>query len=289
MIPRLAVRHTLGPALAAVLVVAAGADGVLAQPAAVPAQALAAHRAIYDLSLVEARDRAGVRNISGRLVYEFARRDCRSVLTYRQVMSMLSGEGQGGVLDFRSTTDETDSANSFSFKTTSSMAGQAQPSIDGAAKRGKGDQVQIALKEPQPKATTLAADALFPTQHLRRVLAAAEAGEFTVAADVFDGGEPGDTASPSVTFIGPTLAPPGAGADAVLKNAGLDKLRHWPVSISYFDRAASDSEQTPKFIFGADLFENGIAGALRLDYGNFVVSGKLVGLDVLPAGACTKN
>ena len=79
------------------------------------------------------------------------------------------------------------------------------------------------------------------------------------------------------------------GTMGVLARWGLDRLRHWPVSISYFDRAASDSEQTPKFIFGADLFENGIAGALRLDYGNFVVSGKLVGLDVLPAGACTKN
>jgi len=278
-------RHTLSCA-ALTLLAAGAAEG---QPAAVPAQALAAHRAVYDLSLVEARDRAGVRQISGRLVYEFTRHDCRSVLTYRQVMSMLSGEGQGGVLDFRSTTDETDASTSFSFKTSSTMAGQPQTSLDGSAKRGKGDEVQVALKQPEPKTATLPAEALFPTQHLRRVLAAAEAGEVTVAADVFDGGDPGDTASPSVTFIGPTLAPPGPGADAVLKTAGLDKLRHWPVSISYFDSAKADSEQTPKFIFGADLFENGIAGSLRLDYGNFVVSGKLVGLDVLPAGACTKK
>lgn len=286
MILRPRVWQPLGCALAAMLMTVTASS---AQPAAVPAQALAAHRAIYDLSMVEARDRAGVRNISGRLVYEFERTECSSVLNYRQVMSMLSGEGRGGILDFRSTTDETDSADSFSFRTNSTMAGQPQSGVAGAARRGAGNEVQVSLEVPEAKAATVPAEALFPTQHLRRVLAAAEAGEFTVVADVFDGGEPGDVASPSVTFIGPAMAPPGAAADAVLKAGGLDKLRHWPVSISYFDRGATDSEQTPKFIFSADLFENGIAGALRLDYGNFVVSGKLVGLDVLPVGACTKR
>jgi hypothetical protein len=257
----------------------------LASPA-VPIDRLVPHIAVYDLSLVQARDRAGIRTINGRLVYEFARRDCRAVLTYRQVMSMRTGEGQGTSLDFRSVTNEADTAQSFDFEANSVVSGTDATEVDGVAKRGNRGLIKVELQKPEQKSADLPAETMFPTEHLRHILGAAETGAFTLQADVFDGGEPGDTPSPSVTFIGQPKAPGSAGGVSLAPELGMDKLRRWPVSISYFDAASTESEQTPKFIFAADLYENGIAGALRLDYGNFVVEGRLVSLKALPAGEC---
>jgi hypothetical protein len=261
------------------------ASPAFASPA-VPVDRLTPHIAVYDLSLVEARDRAGIRTINGRLVYEFARRDCRAVLTYRQVMSMRTGEGQGTSLDFRSVTDELDNAREFDFEANSVVSGADTTEIDGLASRGAEGKVTIQLQKPERKSAELPAVTMFPTEHLRHILGAAETGDFTLQADVFDGGEPGDTSSPSITFIGQQKAPGSAGGVALAPELGMDKLRRWPVSISYFDAASTESEQTPKFIFAADLYENGIAGALRLDYGNFVVEGRLASLKALPAGEC---
>ncbi|MGQ4272975.1 EipB family protein [Terrihabitans sp. B22-R8] len=253
-----------------------------AESAIVSVDVLTPHRAVYDLSLVQARGRGGVQAISGRLVYEFVRRDCRSILTYRQVMSMASGEGNSNVLDFRSVTDETDDSKAFSFDTQSTLSDQEQPSIKGAAKRLR-DKIEVTLQKPASRKTDVAAASLFPTEHLRRLLAEARAGAFIVEADVFDGGEPGDVASPSVAFIGKVREP---GGEATPPDAQLAGKKFWPVSVSYFEPGSAPSEETPKFIFGVDLYENGIAGALRLDYGEFTLSGKLTELDILPAGAC---
>ena len=257
--------------------------------ALLPPEVLAPHRAVYELSLLESRDRSGVKEINGRLVYEFTRDGCAAfALNYRQVMSLQGGEGKGGIIDFRSNTVEDDAGREFSFTSSSELGGQAGTKVGGLAERGRDGKIQVTLQHPEPKTVTLPAAAMFPTQHLRRILAAAREGELSLPVDVFDGGEPGDSASPSLTLIGNVLQPAEIGPDDITHVAGLDKLPRWPVTVSYFDAAATEGDQTPKFTFGAEIYENGIARALKLDYGNFVVTGKLVALERLPPGECKR-
>jgi hypothetical protein len=255
----------------------------------VPPEILAPHRAVYELSLIESRDRSGVKEIHGRLVYEFARDGCSAFsLNYRQMMSLQGGEGKGGIIDFRSNTVEDDAAREFSFNSSSEVGGQPGTKVGGLAERGRDGRIEVTLQLPEPKTATIPAAAMFPTQHLRRILAAARAGQFSLAADVFDGGEPGDSAGPSLTLIGNVLQPAETSPDAIIHGAGLEKLPRWPVTVSYFESEAVEGDLTPKFTFSAEIYENGIARALRLDYGTFVVTGKLIALERLPPGECKR-
>ncbi len=277
-----------GRVLAAAVALACSANALDAAPI-IPPDVLAPHRAIYDLSLLESRDRSGVKQASGRLVYEFTRTGCHSfTLNYRQVLSIAGGDdGKGGVIDFRSSTVEDDEAKTFSFTSTSQIAGGQVTKMGGLAERLADGKIHVTIQDPAPREVTLPASVLFPTEHLRRILAAARNDDFSLQADVYDGGEPGDAASPSLTMIGAVRQPGETNPDALSAPAGLDKLPRWPISVSYFDQKPSTGgEQTPKFIFAAEVYENGISRALRLDYGSFVVSGKLVGLEKLSADDC---
>jgi len=60
------------------------------------------------------------------------------------------------------------------------------------------------------------------------------------------------------------------------------------VTISYFEKVRSqkNSEQTPVYAIGFELYENGISRALSLDYNDFVVTGKLSSLEIRQAKPC---
>jgi hypothetical protein len=66
----------------------------------------------------------------------------------------------------------------------------------------------------------------------------------------------------------------------------LGKVRRWPVTVSYFDEKAPDAP--PEYILSFDLYENGVSGTLKLDYGAFALEAKLKRLDLLPTPACPK-
>ncbi len=63
------------------------------------------------------------------------------------------------------------------------------------------------------------------------------------------------------------------------------------MTISYFDRVAKKAddepgEQMPIYAISFEMYENGISRALRLDYGDFVVDGKMSSLEVKKTKAC---
>lgn len=258
-------------------------------PDLAPVEDLVPHRAVYDLTLTEARETAGVRGVSGRLVYEFTRRECREfVLSYRQVMTMETGEGPGGEIDFNSTTTEDDAGTVFRFSSTSIVNNQDETRVDGTARRAADREITVELTRPDPGTTELDAAALFPTEHMRRILAAAARGEAMVQADVFDGSGTGDEVSPSFAAIGARHEGE-EGLEAPSIKAGLAGMARWPVTISYFpEQEDSSGEQTPKFTFGAEVFKNGVSRALRLDYGKYALAGRLVALDLFPRDECAK-
>ena len=63
-------------------------------------------------------------------------------------------------------------------------------------------------------------------------------------------------------------------------------MRRWPVSVSYFDEASKDAP--PEYVLSFDLYENGVSGTLKLDYGAFVLTAKLSKLEWLPTPTCAK-
>jgi hypothetical protein len=272
--------------LACVWILAAAASPVRAQDHPI---VLVPHRAIYDLSLGQTRENAQVAGVRGRILYDFGGNACDGyTLQFRQVSELNSGEGKVSTSDLRSTTWEGGDAKSFKFTSQNFVDQNLVDSVDGHAEHGAAA-TAVDLAKPEQKTLDIDAAAVFPTQHMVRVIEAARAGKSVLDFPVFDGSDTGDKVYDTLTVIGRKLAADerkhGDAADAEPKLAGVAR---WPVTISYFEKTKGQksTEQTPVYAIGFELYENGISRALSLDYNDFVVVGKLSSLDIEDVKPC---
>ncbi len=275
-----------GAFLACILAFAASAPAAHAQTAPV---VLVPHRAIYDLTLGQARDASSVAAARGRILYDFDGNACDGyTLQFRQVSELDSGEGKVSTSDLRSTTWEGGDAKRFNFTSQNFLNQNLVDSVDGHAEHGTAA-TAVDLTKPEHKVLDIDAAAAFPTQHMIRVIVAARAGKSTLDFPVYDGSDTGDKVYDTLTVIGRKLAPDQRKHDdAADKEPKLASIPRWPVTISYFEKSKrqESSEQTPVYAIGFELYENGISRALSLDYNDFVVTGKLSSLEVKPAKPC---
>jgi hypothetical protein len=260
--------------------------------AAPPAEAgvtLAPHRAVYDLKLLKSQGKRPVEAVRGRILYDFTGSSCEGyALQFRQVSEINNGEGNVALSDLRAATWEEGDAKSFRFNSENKVNERTVDTVDGNAGRDSSG-VSVRLSKPKPKTFDLDAKIAFPTEHVRRVIEAAEEGKTLLELSVFDGSESGDKVFSTLAVIG-NVIPAGEKLpdDAAAGNATLAGLRRWPVTISYFeqDNPSKTGEQTPAYAIGFELYENGVSRALSLDYGDFVVSGTMSQLDLKDAAAC---
>ena len=144
----------------------------------------------------------------------------------------------------------------------------------------------MALKRPDEKRFVIKDSVVFPTQQMERIIASALAGDAFVSFEVYDGSENGETVFDTAGVIGKvSTAADDAKAEPVVAEAGIAGMRHWPVTISYFDQRGR-GEEMPFYVLSFVVYENGIGRNMRIDYGNFSLSGTLTGLEMLPDAPC---
>ncbi|MEA2993249.1 MAG: hypothetical protein QOD40_2169 [Alphaproteobacteria bacterium] len=282
----------LGPAIriipAAILALAVGGAGHAAfaetEAAAIK---LAPHRAVYDLKLTQSRNDRSLEAVSGRILYDFSGNSCEGyALEFRQVSELNNGEGKAALSDLRATTWEDGAATSFRFNSENLLNRKPVDSVDGQARRGSGS-VAVNLTKPETKKFDIDAGMVFPSEHLRRIIAAARDGKTLLELPVYDGSENGQKVYNTLTVIGRPIAPEQrVPTDAAAGQAALAGLLRWPVTISYFDKVAKDGEQTPSYSITFELYENGISRALLLDYNDFVIKGDMTTLEVKDTKPC---
>jgi hypothetical protein len=249
---------------------------------------LAPHRAVYDLSLASTRGKSSMEAVRGRILYDFSGNRCEGYsLQFRQVSELDTGEGKRALSDLRSTTWEEGSAKTFRFNSENSLDQHLLERVDGRAERTT-DDVTVTLAKPEAKTLKLPANMVFPTEHMRRIIAAAREGKTILALPVYDGSENGQKVYDTTTIIGKPIPPDQRKPDdaAAAQAAVLAAMHRWPVTISYFDHAAAQGEQTPVYAIGFELYENGISRALSLDYNDFVLSGQMSTLEIKEAAPC---
>ena len=247
---------------------------------------LTPHRAVYDLKLVEARGKQSLQAVRGRIVYDFSGNACEGyALQFRQVTELDTGEGRQAMSDLRSTTWEDGAAKAFQFASQNFLNQQETSSTKGRAERD-GSGVAVALTKPETKATTLDVPVVFPTEHVRKVIAAARAGKSLLEVSVYDGSDNGEKIYNTLAVIGKPIGPDKPSQDAVASHAEVASLKRWPVTISYFDRSKRGGEQTPVYSIGFELYENGISRELSLDYGDFVIAGTMTSLEIHDSKNC---
>jgi hypothetical protein len=244
----------------------------------------APHRALYDLELVKSSGTSAPSSARGRIAYDFSGSACEGyVTTFRQVTELFPNEGDVRTSDMRSTAWEDGAGKQFRFKVETLVNGRTAETIDGVARKSDdGEAMSLDLRSPKPAKRDIAAAPLFPTEQARKLVIAAREGKRTYEAKVFDGSDTGEKVYDTLTVIGAraTSAP----VDPALRDHALRNVARWPVVVSYFEDGKPDGD--PAYVIGFDLYENGVSGNLRLDYGDFVLAGKMSKYEESPIKGC---
>jgi EipB-like len=251
-----------------------------------PAHEFASHRAVYELKLAHSRGKSAV-SARGRILYDFAGSVCEGyALQFRQVSELDNGEGKVSLSDLRTTTWEDGAARKFSYKSENYLDQSLVDTVEGEAVR-ETDKVLVSLSKPADTKLELEAATAFPTDHMRRIIAAARAEQSILEVPIYDGSDKGQKVYNTLAVIGRVIAPDErVPTDAAAGKPELASLKRWPVTVSYFDQAAKGSDQPPIYSIKFEVYENGVSRALMLDYGDFAIGGELASIEFRETKPC---
>ena len=244
------------------------------------------HRAAYDLDLLEATERSGIKAMNGRIVYEVTGNECLGLtVRYRFVTNITTGD-RSYQTDQRTETFESADGDEFTFVTKTFVNQQPEKVVRGVAIRTETG-LTVELEEPVEQQLQLES-ASFISTHMIELLEAARQGEQFMRRDVFDGSDEADEVVRTSAVIGQggeDNAPvEGENPDAVAK---IEDQTAWPVNISYFDKQVSSaSESLPVYEASFLLYENGISRHLVMRYSDYALKGELASLDMLDPEPC---
>ncbi len=221
---------------------------------------------------------------SGLIAYEFRGSSCEGYASnFRQLTELQRAEGGQVASEINAVSFEDGDAKSLRFEINTQAGGATQPAISGSAARDENGVIDVNLIKPGKEKVDIGRDILFPTQHVERIIATAKQGGRVLEARVFDGSDTGKKVYSTLAIIG--VERKGASADSEVA-AKLADLRRWPVTISYFNEVNKDA--SPDYTMSFDLYENGVSGSLKLDYGTFALTAKLKKLDWLQNSPCSQ-
>lgn len=259
----------------------------LSAPAVAGASSLAAHRAVYEITLDAASAGTGVAELTGRMVYELAGSDCEGwTQNMRFVTRSTGGDGAAQLNDLRTSSWEDVGGDKLRFSVTQYRDGRVAEATQGDATR-EADGAEVALTKPVAKQVKLPGRIYFPIRHSLALLDAARAGKTSFTADLYDGSDKGEKVNHTIALIGRKFAPGTVKSPASLKNGDkLDSLPAWPFAISYFDNPGKSVDAAPSYELAFRFYENGVSTKLHINYGEFAINGELSELTFLDAGKC---
>ena len=262
------------------LVFAAAVVGIA--PVAAPAEAteIAPHRALYTMSLGNARNDSGVVDARGTMDYEWGETCDGWTIEQRYRLKMRYAESSDVDIVSSFVTWESKDGLRYRFNQKQTRNGEVDEEIRGEARLdgpGKGGVAEFT--KPQPQTLKLEPGVMFPSAHTILLIAKAEAGENFLSRQVFDGATV-DGAVLVTAAIGGKVAPdPKDPLQApILQHAG------WRVRLAFFP--ANLAEEKPDYELGMLLLDNGVSRDMLIDYGDYTIKAKLDSIEALPKPAC---
>ena len=149
-----------------------------------------------------------------------------------------------------------------------------------ATHTGPGNAGVIKYTTPANTVLKMPPGTLFPMQHTEALLAAGRKGQTFISPLLFDGTSADGAQATFVTVLG-HHGPQKSNWPA------LDAYASTDVDIAFFERKNDD--ETPDFRTSMRYYENGVATGLVLDFGDFVMTGKLSALSVPPSSCPTSR
>ena len=273
---------TLPPAIrrgAALLALAAAPSlmGAGVAGAVAPTPFIAAHHAAYVLSLKSSTDQ-GVLSASGTMTYDVT--DACSGYTTAQhlVINLTNRDARDVTMVSDYATFETKDGTKLSFHTRQSTSGAVTEQLDGTATLDRsGGTGHADFTTPQHKRVQLPQGTLLPNAHTLTILQAGAAGKRFLSMPLFDGtGE--DGAQDTFVTIEAWQLPHS------VKWSTLSILPSARVHVAFYDR--DQGTEMPNYEIGMRYFDNGVADDLAMNFGDFVMAGKLTVFEAKPVPRC---
>ena len=109
-----------------------------------------AHRAIYEMTLDDARSASGITGIDGRMVFEFTGSECDGYsLNMRMVTQMTDSQGQTNLTDLRSSTWEQGDGQKFRFQSAQYLNDKlGDVTMGRAVRETPNEAVKVKLSQP---------------------------------------------------------------------------------------------------------------------------------------------
>ena len=245
--------------------------GALSAARAAP---LAAHHAVYQLTLDRSKPQ-DVIQAHGTMTYDVLDTCAAWTTSQHLVIDLTNQEGQDIHMVSDYATLESKDGTHLDFHTRQVTDQSVTEQLDGSAVlEHSGGRGQATFTSPEKKQALLPEGTLLPMAHTGAVIDAAMAGRKFLSVPLFDG-TAADGAQDTFVTVESWHKP------AAQKWAALSALPAGRVHIAFFDRGRTT--QTPDYEISMQYFANGIADGLTMDFGDFVMNGRLDSLDLHPA------
>lgn len=249
--------------------------------AAAAANNLIGHQAIYRITLGTAASGSGIVNASGAVLYRFTDTCDGWAVENRTALRLILGEEAETTTEWAYASWEAKDGSAFRFRVRDSQDGEMIEELRGKAVKGDSETSGRAdFSLPAGTAVELPAGTMFPTAHLLRLFAMARAGKHTATDLFFDGASLENPYRVGAVF-GPA---PETMRQALTRRTGLADLPVWNVRLAFFP--VGEGAALPKFEVGLQYREDGIADAIKQDFGDFVLELSMEEFELLPDPGC---
>ncbi len=239
------------------------------------------HHVTYKLRLDGSRPSAQVEHLAGEIDYRITGNACAGYTTKTRQSSEISAGDGINRQEIDANAWEDGQSRSYRFSSTSTGSDIPRKEVEAKVERDDAGVLQVSVTRPDVRSFDLGGKVFLPTEHIRHILASGVAGETHVAAKVYDGAsDPGKVYDTLSVIGGERKAVPASDATTPASRGLTEKAAQAleghsfrPIVVSYFD--AGEQDGPPAYVMSFSLYDNGVLGDVKIDYGRFALVGTM--------------
>ncbi|MDC0074255.1 cell envelope integrity EipB family protein [Alphaproteobacteria bacterium] len=228
------------------------------------------HKVVYTLELKESRKK-NIIDVKGKLAIELINSCPGYTVSQRVRIYVLDNNGNLSSTDASYSTWESFDGKLMNFNSRTYLNNNIKKAISGKAKY-LNDELILESKNNRKIIKSKNKRIIFPTEHLKQIISEGTKGNLIISRKIFDGSD-----FENIYYASSHFSPYFSKKYIDNRRRLLRGLVGWTVNIAYFN---IDSFRTiPDYEVSFTLYENGVLDDIILDYGDFVIKGKINYLD----------
>jgi hypothetical protein len=236
-----------------------------------------AHHAVYTLTL-KSSNAQGVLAANGNMSYDITDGCTGWTTSQHLVINMTDRDGRDVTMVSDYATFETKDGTHLNFHTRQTTGTETTAALDGTAVLDRsGGRGYADFTTPDHRRVPLPPGTMLPNAHTEAILQAGHAGKHFLSLPLFDGTSPDGAQDTFVTIEGWR-------AGHTERWSALSGLPSGRVHVAFFDRNQASEE--PDYEIGMRYFDNGVSDDLAMNFGDFVMDGKLAQFEAARTPRC---